>query len=74
MKILFITRDPRAVATSAFHFFSKIDLYEPLIKLYDIKNVNDFAKIIFEGKFVHGSIKEYNETWMNFIGKILNHI
>ena len=43
-----------------------MDTYQPLWDLYNIKNVDDFAKIVFEGKFTYGDIQIYDETWRDF--------
>ena len=37
-----------------------------MFELYDIKNVNDFAKIVFQGKLPWGSITKYNDAWKQF--------
>ena len=37
-----------------------------MFELYDIKNVDDFAKIMFQGKMSYGSITSYNDAWKEF--------
>jgi len=64
--IIFISRDPRAVATSAYHFFGGLDKYKPFFDCYNIKNIDDFAKIMFQGKHSYGSITEYDNAWKRF--------
>ena len=64
--IIFISRDPRAVATSAYHFFGGLDKYKPFFDCYNIKNIDDFAKIMFQGKHSYGSITEYDNAWRRF--------
>ena len=67
--IIFISRDPRAVATSAYHFFGGLDKYKPFFDCYNIKNIDDFAKIMFQGKHSYGSITEYDNAWKTFANK-----
>ena len=66
--MIFISRDPRAIATSAYHFFhpDKVPSYKVLWDAYKIKNIDDFAKIVFEGKFTYGDIQIYDKTWKEF--------
>jgi len=48
VKIIFISRDPRAIAASGYPFFGGMEKYQPMFDLYNIKNVDDFAKILFQ--------------------------
>lgn len=66
VKIIFITRDPRAIASSGYAFFGRMDDYKPLFDLYNIKNVDDFARILFQGKMSYGCITQYNDAWKEF--------
>ena len=43
-----------------------MDRYKPMFELYDIKNVDDFAKLLFQGKLSYGSITRYNDAWKEF--------
>ena len=66
VKTIFITRDPRAVAVSAWHFFASMEKYRPEIECHKIKDIDDFAQKVFEGKFSYGDVQIYNKTWRDF--------
>ena len=53
-KVLYISRDIRAVAVSGFHFFGSMEKYKIMFDHYNIKNVDDYAKIVFQGKSSYG--------------------
>ena len=63
-KILFVERDPRAVAVSGFHFFQKA--FAPYMAEAGLDDVNKFAKHVFEGKFLFGKVQEYDQQWKSF--------
>ena len=66
VKIIFISRDPRATATSGYHFFGGMEKYKPMFDSYSIKSIDDFARIVFEGKHSYGSITRYDKAWKDF--------
>ena len=41
---------PPLIATSGYAFFGGMEKYQPMLDLYNIKNVDDFAKIVFQGQ------------------------
>jgi len=64
-KIVFIERDPRAVAVSGYHFFKRP--FGKYMELLDIKDdVNKFAKHLFEGKFLFGRSNDFDDQWKSF--------
>ena len=66
VKTIFITRDPRAIAVSAWHFFASMEKYRPEMECHRIQNIDDFAQKLFEGKFSYGDVQIYNKTWRDF--------
>merc|ERR1712241_1400507 len=67
-KIIHVTRDPRAVAVSGYHFFgslaSKLDYYKAYFEFWDFKNADDFARHSINGDFYAGDVKEYFRNMM----------
>ena len=64
-KVIFVDRDPRATAASAFHFFceKKDDedtvFIEPFVKTMEInEDINKFTELFFTGNFYYGSAFE----------------
>ena len=53
-KVLHISRDIRAVAVSGYHFFGSMEKYKIMFDYYNIKNADDYAKIVFQGKSSYG--------------------
>ncbi|CBY40540.1 unnamed protein product [Oikopleura dioica] len=62
-KVLYISRDIRAVAVSGFHFFGSMEKYKIMFDHYNIKNVDDYAKIVFQGKSSYGNMFRYDALW-----------
>jgi len=62
-KVLYISRDIRAVAVSGFHFFGSMEKYKIMFDHYNIKNVDDYAKIVFQGKSSYGNMLRYDSLW-----------
>lgn len=63
-KILFVERDPRAVAVSAFHFLGKI--YSWYFEKFALKTVDDFALHYLENKLPFGRNDLYDQKWKEF--------
>jgi len=68
-KVIFVDRDPRAVACSAYHFFCELKDSEdtvfvgPYVDLFNVKDINQFADLFLSGNFFYGDYFEYNEEW-----------
>ena len=63
-KIIFVERDPRAVAVSAFHFLGK--LYPWYFEKHELTDVNKFATHYFENKLPWGRNDKYDGVWKEF--------
>ena len=50
-KIIHVTRDPRAVAVSAYPFLGAMDHWKNYYELWNFKNADDFARHDVEGTF-----------------------
>jgi len=68
-KIICITRDPRAVAASAYPFLTKISAFNGYFEKYGIKSVEDFAQHDVKGKTYWGDIDEYDQSWRDYAKK-----
>jgi len=62
-KIIHVTRDPRAVAVSAYPFLGAMDHWKDYYKLWDFKNADDFAKHDVQGHLFWGCVRKYDEAW-----------
>ena len=65
-KIICITRDPRAVAASAYPFLSKISAFNGYFEKFGFKCVDDFAQHDVKGKTYWGDIDEYDQSWRDY--------
>ena len=65
-KIICITRDPRAVAASAYPFLTKISAFNGYFEKYGIKSVEDFAQHDVKGKTYWGDVDEYDQSWRDY--------
>lgn len=65
-KVIFVDRDPRAVAVANYHFFCKKDsevFIPPFVNLFNISDVNKFAEVFFEGSHIYGDYFNYCDEW-----------
>lgn len=62
-KILYIERDSRAIAVSAFHMFQQIPALSKYMQKYKLDDVNSFARHMFEGKLWLGRDDDFNRSW-----------
>lgn len=66
-KILYVTRDPRAVACSAFAFLGKLPFMQPYRNKHGLTDENVFARHFLAGKHVMGDPLKYDKEWIQFI-------
>ena len=62
-KIIHVTRDPRAVAVSAYPFLGAMDHWKEYYKMWDFKSADDFARHDVDGHLFWGCVKKYDEEW-----------
>ena len=63
---MFIERDIRAIAVSAYHMFLNVAGLKVYIDKYKLHDIDTFARHLFEGKNVYGCPVEYNKAWEKF--------
>jgi len=68
-KIIFVERDARAVAVSAYHMFTKLSSLKPVMDKYQANDVNIFAQLMFQNKLWVGRIEDYNNAWKKHFDK-----
>ena len=65
-KIIHVTRDPRAVAASAFPFLKQIPPFHPYLNGLKLQTVDDYARMDAQGLLPWGRIKEFDEAWLEY--------
>jgi len=65
-KIIHVTRDPRAVITSAWHFMTKLPHYNHYFDTWGFKDINDFAAHEARGEMYWGDIVEFDNSWKEY--------
>lgn len=65
-KIICITRDPRAVAASAYHFLKQIPHYKPYFDIFGFKSLEDFCQHDVKGHTYWGDVDEYDQSWREY--------
>jgi len=65
-KIIFIERDSRSIAVSAYHFFSKLSWLKPMMEKYQANDVNRFSQLMFQNKLWIGRNEDYNNKWHTY--------
>jgi len=64
---LYISRDPREIAVSAFHFLTNIPWQAPYLRKHGInEDINKFAQHFFRGNLWLGNFWEYTKQWEEF--------
>ena len=62
-KIIHVTRDPRAIAASAYPFLGAIESQNHYYKTWGFKNVDDFAAHFAKGYMYWGNVNDYDNRW-----------
>ena len=62
-KIIFIQRDPRAVAASAYPFLKQIPPMKPYFDEWKFQNIDEYARHDAQGFNLWGSCDEFNTAW-----------
>ena len=62
-KIIHVTRDPRAVAVSAYPFLGAMDHWKEYFEMWQFKNADDFAKHDVQGHLFWGCVDKYDQSW-----------
>ena len=62
-KIIHVTRDPRAIAASAYPFLGAIESQNHYYNTWGFKNVDDFAAHFAKGHMYWGNVNDYDNRW-----------
>jgi len=68
-KILYIQRDIRAVAVSAYNMFSNLPFLKPYMEKHGFHDRDAFACNLFEGKNLYGCPASFDKAWMKFFAQ-----
>lgn len=63
-KIIYISRDVRAVAASAYPFITKIDSMKPILTPYKFESLDDFAQCIVKDEFCMLDARKDDDEWV----------
>ena len=66
-KIVYISRDVRAVAASAYPFMKKIESMAPILAPYKFESIDDFAQTVAKDEFCVSDARKDDQEWVKAV-------
>jgi len=66
-KIVFISRDQRAIIASAYPFLRQLPYFNQYFETWGFENLDEFARHDAEGKMYWGEVSEYDKSWREYV-------